>query len=150
MDLDSKKTDNNGGGDDESGGFFDCNICLEMVLFMISIEPAPMLEDKEKWFVRFSCFDIFSSDFNFVFVFAFFVFIYIFNNVSCFKSLVFRDFIAKCLTKDPRITPTASELLKTLGAKMNDEYGDTGPSKPQVPNGLEVLLRMAHGCTIAL
>lgn len=30
MDLDSKKTDNNGGGDDESGGFFDCNICLEM------------------------------------------------------------------------------------------------------------------------
>ncbi|CAH1416043.1 unnamed protein product [Lactuca virosa] len=30
MDLDSKKTDNNGGDDDESGGFFDCNICLEM------------------------------------------------------------------------------------------------------------------------
>ncbi|KAI3498567.1 hypothetical protein L1887_34343 [Cichorium endivia] len=30
MDLDSQKTDNNGGGDDESGGFFDCNICLEM------------------------------------------------------------------------------------------------------------------------
>ncbi|KAK9065412.1 hypothetical protein SSX86_016795 [Deinandra increscens subsp. villosa] len=34
MDLDSKKTENDGGGDgeddDESGGFFDCNICLEM------------------------------------------------------------------------------------------------------------------------
>lgn len=32
MDLDSKKTDKDGGGDDddESGGFFDCNICLEM------------------------------------------------------------------------------------------------------------------------
>ncbi|KAM0010341.1 putative transcription factor C2H2 family [Helianthus debilis subsp. tardiflorus] len=31
MDLDPKKTDNDGGGEeDESGGFFDCNICLEM------------------------------------------------------------------------------------------------------------------------
>nr|XP_043623691.1 uncharacterized protein LOC122595404 [Erigeron canadensis]XP_043623692.1 uncharacterized protein LOC122595404 [Erigeron canadensis] len=31
MDLDSKKVDNDGGGEeDESGGFFDCNICLEM------------------------------------------------------------------------------------------------------------------------
>ncbi|XP_071706443.1 uncharacterized protein [Rutidosis leptorrhynchoides] len=31
MDLDSKKTEEGGGGDeDESGGFFDCNICLEM------------------------------------------------------------------------------------------------------------------------
>lgn len=34
MDLDSKKKDENGGGGDEdddgSGGFFDCNICLEM------------------------------------------------------------------------------------------------------------------------
>uniref|UniRef100_A0A7N0TRZ3 non-specific serine/threonine protein kinase n=1 Tax=Kalanchoe fedtschenkoi TaxID=63787 RepID=A0A7N0TRZ3_KALFE len=46
------------------------------VLFMISIEPAPMLEDKEKW------------------------------------SLVFHDFVAKCLTKDPRLRPTASEMLK--------------------------------------
>lgn len=46
------------------------------VLFMISSEPAPMLEDKEKW------------------------------------SLVFHDFIAKCLTKDPRVRPTASEMLK--------------------------------------
>ncbi|XP_051117644.1 serine/threonine-protein kinase 1-like [Andrographis paniculata] len=46
------------------------------VLFMISIEPAPMLEDKEKW------------------------------------SLVFHDFIAKCLTKDPRLRPTAAEMLK--------------------------------------
>ncbi|CAH1431471.1 unnamed protein product [Lactuca virosa] len=120
------------------------NVHPMRVLFMISIEPAPMLEDKEKW------------------------------------SLVFHDFIAKCLTKDPRIRPTASELLKhkfiekcksgasamlpklekakinraamaleaehvasetipgygTLGAKMNEEYGDTVPSKPhQVPNG---------------
>ncbi|XP_019164855.1 PREDICTED: serine/threonine-protein kinase 3-like [Ipomoea nil] len=46
------------------------------VLFMISIEPAPMLEDKENW------------------------------------SLVFHDFIAKCLTKDPRLRPTAAEMLK--------------------------------------
>nr|GEW95688.1 serine/threonine-protein kinase dst1 isoform X1 [Tanacetum cinerariifolium] len=52
------------------------NVHPMRVLFMISIEPAPMLEDKEKW------------------------------------SLVFHDFIAKCLTKDPRIRPTASELLK--------------------------------------
>ncbi|WOL07776.1 hypothetical protein Cni_G16524 [Canna indica] len=46
------------------------------VLFMISSEPAPMLEDKEKW------------------------------------SLLFHDFIAKCLTKDPRLRPTATEMLK--------------------------------------
>ncbi|XVE91630.1 hypothetical protein REPUB_Repub01dG0026800 [Reevesia pubescens] len=109
------------------------------VLFMISIEPAPMLEDKEKW------------------------------------SLVFHDFVAKSLTKDPRLRPTASEMLKhkfiekckcgasvmlpkiekakqirvvmaqqaqTLaptisavipleGSKLNEDYGDTVPSKPQ-------------------
>ncbi|KAF3972963.1 hypothetical protein CMV_003577 [Castanea mollissima] len=46
------------------------------VLFMISREPAPMLEDKEKW------------------------------------SLLFHDFVAKCLTKEPRLRPTASEMLK--------------------------------------
>ncbi|XP_072951482.1 serine/threonine-protein kinase 1 [Typha angustifolia] len=46
------------------------------VIFMISSEPAPMLEDKEKW------------------------------------SLLFHDFIAKCLTKDPRLRPTATEMLK--------------------------------------
>lgn len=120
------------------------NVHPMRVLFMISIEPAPMLEDKEKW------------------------------------SLVFHDFIAKCLTKDPRIRPTASELLKhkfiekcksgasamvpklekakinraamaleaehvsetipgygTLGPKVNEDFGDTVPSKPQqVPNGV--------------
>ncbi|XP_061355650.1 serine/threonine-protein kinase 1 isoform X2 [Gastrolobium bilobum] len=108
------------------------------VLFMISIEPAPMLEDKEKW------------------------------------SLYFHDFVAKCLTKEPRLRPTASEMLKhkffekwktgsaamlpklekarqmrasmalqvqtlapaalgdqsTLASKLNDEYGDTVPSRP--------------------
>jgi serine/threonine protein kinase len=110
------------------------------VLFMISIEPAPMLEDKEKW------------------------------------SLIFHDFIAKCLTKEPRLRPTAGEMLKhkfiekcktgastmlpkldkarqirasmsletqslasgtTIpgytpqgGQKMNDDYGDTIPSRP--------------------
>ncbi|KAI7750881.1 hypothetical protein M8C21_026665 [Ambrosia artemisiifolia] len=124
------------------------NVHPMRVLFMISIEPAPMLEDKEKW------------------------------------SLVFHDFIAKCLTKDPRIRPTASELLKhkfiekckigasamvpklekakqnraamaleaenapsetipgygTLGAKRNEDFGDTVPSKPpQVPNGAPVV-----------
>ncbi|EXB44860.1 Serine/threonine-protein kinase dst1 [Morus notabilis] len=109
------------------------------VLFMISIEPAPMLEDKEKW------------------------------------SLVFHDFVAKCLTKEPRLRPTASEMLKhkfiekckygpsamlpkiekarqyraslalqaqsvapavpgdgtLVASKVNDDYGDTVPSKPQ-------------------
>ncbi|ESQ28328.1 hypothetical protein EUTSA_v10018124mg [Eutrema salsugineum] len=106
------------------------------VLFMISIEPAPMLEDKEKW------------------------------------SLVFHDFVAKCLTKEPRLRPTADEMLKhkfvqrcktgasamspkieksrqirasmalqaqnapssedtsTLGPKSSDEIGITVPSKP--------------------
>ncbi|XP_074309625.1 serine/threonine-protein kinase 1-like [Silene latifolia] len=108
------------------------------VLFMISIEPAPMLEDKEKW------------------------------------SLIFHDFVAKCLTKEPRLRPTASEMVKhkfterckagassmlakiekarqiresmalqaeslhdgTLlagemeGLKVNQDYGDTVPSKP--------------------
>ncbi|KAG9140134.1 hypothetical protein Leryth_015747 [Lithospermum erythrorhizon] len=60
------------------------------VLFMISSEPAPMLEDKEKW------------------------------------SLVFHDFVAKCLTKDPRLRPTAAEMLKIL---FSDEIGGTVPSK---------------------
>ncbi|KAI4964344.1 hypothetical protein ZWY2020_005905 [Hordeum vulgare] len=46
------------------------------VIFMISSEPAPMLEDKEKW------------------------------------SLLFHDFIAKCLTKDARLRPAAIEMLK--------------------------------------
>ncbi|AEE34897.1 putative protein kinase STE-STE20-Pl family [Arabidopsis thaliana] len=108
------------------------------VLFMISIEPAPMLEDKEKW------------------------------------SLVFHDFVAKCLTKEPRLRPTAAEMLKhkfvercktgasamspkieksrqiratmalqaqsvvapsledtsTLGPKSSEELGITVPSKP--------------------
>ncbi|RYR68577.1 hypothetical protein Ahy_A03g015061 [Arachis hypogaea] len=49
------------------------------VLFMISIEPAPMLEDKEKWFVS-----------------------------------IFHDFVAKCLTKEPRLRPTESEMLKVF------------------------------------
>lgn len=52
------------------------NVHPMRVLFMISGEPAPMLEDKEKW------------------------------------SLVFHDFIAKCLTKEPRLRPTATEMLK--------------------------------------
>nr|GLL43535.1 serine/threonine-protein kinase 4-like [Ipomoea trifida] len=67
------------------------------VLFMISIEPAPMLEDKEKW------------------------------------SLLFHDFVAMCLTKDPRLRPTAAELLKLGGGpKVNETFGDT------VPAGLKV------------
>lgn len=43
---------------------------------MISREPAPMLEDKEKW------------------------------------SLLFHDWVAKCLSKDPRVRPTAQSLLQ--------------------------------------
>ncbi|KAL5553605.1 hypothetical protein UlMin_041006 [Ulmus minor] len=58
------------------------------VLFMISIEPAPMLEDKEKW------------------------------------SLLFHDFVAKSLTKEPRVRPTASEMLKHKFI----EKGKCGPS----------------------
>ncbi|KAL3631251.1 hypothetical protein CASFOL_024235 [Castilleja foliolosa] len=46
------------------------------VLFMISIEPSPMLQEREKW------------------------------------SLVFHDFVASCLAKDPRARPTATEMLK--------------------------------------
>ncbi|GFQ05293.1 serine/threonine-protein kinase dst1 [Phtheirospermum japonicum] len=46
------------------------------VLFMISIEPSPMLQEREKW------------------------------------SLVFHDFVASCLAKDPRARPTAAEMLK--------------------------------------
>ncbi|GMI99858.1 hypothetical protein like AT1G69220 [Hibiscus trionum] len=109
------------------------------VIFMISREPAPMLEDKEKW------------------------------------SLVFHDFVAKSLTKDPRLRPTASEMLKhkfiekcksgasvmlpkiekarkiraamvqeeqtlapaisglnpVVGSNSIDDYGDTVPSRPQ-------------------
>ncbi|XP_077211283.1 protein kinase superfamily protein isoform X2 [Tasmannia lanceolata] len=123
------------------------------VLFMISIEPAPMLEDKEKW------------------------------------SLVFHDFVAKCLTKEPRLRPTAPEMLKhkfiekckygasamlqkiekakqirvamaaqahnrvdpledSKSPNLNENYGDTVPSKPQkilvheVPNEL-------HAATIS-
>ncbi|PIA63115.1 hypothetical protein AQUCO_00200856v1 [Aquilegia coerulea] len=118
------------------------------VLFMISIEPAPMLEDKEKW------------------------------------SLLFHDFVAKCLTKEPRLRPIATEMLKHkfiekckwgasamlpkiekarqmraladaqaqnqvpgtnfLGvveeAKLTEEYGDTVPAKPLTDeNSNEVL-----------
>ncbi|KAK2967791.1 hypothetical protein RJ640_008011 [Escallonia rubra] len=127
------------------------------VLFMISIEPAPMLEDKEKW------------------------------------SLLFHDFIAKCLTKEPRLRPTATEMLKhkfiekckngasamlpkiekakqikasialeeeniasgiTLqgdglpgGPKLNEDYGDTLPSRPhnfglQFPGGVSTVRGM--------
>eukprot|EP00850_Spirogloea_muscicola_P013131 SM000087S23413 [mRNA] locus=s87:511463:518028:- [translate_table: standard] len=52
------------------------NVHPMRVIFMISREPAPMLEDKEKW------------------------------------SLVFHDYIAKCLAKEPRLRPNASALLE--------------------------------------
>lgn len=51
------------------------NVHPMRVLFMISREPSPMLEDKERW------------------------------------SLIFHDFVAKCLTKEPRLRPTASSML---------------------------------------
>ncbi|XP_050375393.1 serine/threonine-protein kinase 1 isoform X2 [Argentina anserina] len=127
------------------------------VLFMISLEPAPMLEDKEKW------------------------------------SLVFHDFVAKCLTKEPRLRPTAAEMLKhkfiekckcgpsamvpriekarqirtsmalqaqndapdeledgTLEApKVNEDYGDTVPSRPlganEVPTGSTMMKQHLAG-----
>ncbi|KAK9115998.1 hypothetical protein Sjap_014945 [Stephania japonica] len=105
------------------------------VLFMISSEPAPMLEDKEIW------------------------------------SLIFHDFVAKCLTKEPRLRPSATEMLKHkfiekckwgassmlpkiekarhirasiaaqaqvhslsrdgLTSKVNEDFGETMPSRPQ-------------------
>ncbi|KAL5100058.1 hypothetical protein RYX36_004385 [Vicia faba] len=124
------------------------------VLFMISIEPAPMLEDKEKW------------------------------------SLYFHDFVAKCLTKEPRLRPAASEMLKhkffekwkigsavmytklekarqvrasmalqvqslapaaageqepMLASILNDEYGDTLPSRPQSISVDEAAYISSHG-----
>lgn len=126
------------------------------VLFMISIEPAPMLEDKEKW------------------------------------SLYFHDFVAKCLTKEPRLRPAASEMLKhkffekwkvgsaamfpklekarqvrasmalqvqtlapaaagdqepMIASILNDEYGDTVPSRPQNMGAEEAAYISSHGTT---
>eukprot|EP00249_Psilotum_nudum_P019534 c27300_g1_i1 orf=261-3173(+) len=52
------------------------NVHPMRVLFMISREPAPMLEDKEKW------------------------------------SLIFHDFVASCLTKEPRLRPSATYMLQ--------------------------------------
>ncbi|KAK4357986.1 hypothetical protein RND71_023596 [Anisodus tanguticus] len=94
-------------------------------------------------------------------------------SVTFDRTLVFHDFVAKCLTKDPRLRPTASEMLKHKfiekfkagasvmmpkiekakqirasmalevqniasetpdvmeGPKVNDEFGDTVPSKPK-------------------
>ncbi|WZZ68449.1 hypothetical protein YC2023_079819 [Brassica napus] len=67
---------------------------FELVLFMISIEPAPMLEDKEKWYV-----------FNLLRIVTLVL-------ATLCRSLVFHDFVAKCLTKEPRLRPTADEMLK--------------------------------------
>ncbi|GJM96658.1 hypothetical protein PR202_ga13520 [Eleusine coracana subsp. coracana] len=52
------------------------------VIFMISSEPAPMLRGQGE------------------------------VSRSIKRSLLFHDFIAKCLTKDPRLRPAASEMLK--------------------------------------
>ncbi|XP_020583817.1 serine/threonine-protein kinase dst1 [Phalaenopsis equestris] len=75
------------------------------VLFMISREPAPMLEDKEKW------------------------------------SLLFHDFIAKCLTKDPRLRPPATEMLKHKFI----ERGHWGASKmlPMIKRARQIRSAMA-------
>ncbi|GFZ10925.1 protein kinase superfamily protein [Actinidia rufa] len=60
------------------------------------------------------------------------------------RSLVFHDFIAKCLTKEPRLRPTASEMLKAMGGpQVNEDYGETLPSRPrdgfQVSNGVPAI-----------
>lgn len=73
---------------------------------MISIEPAPMLEDKEKW------------------------------------SLVFHDFIAKCLTKDPRVRPTASDMLKHKFIEKS-KYGASA-MLPKIEKAKQVRAQLAQ------
>eukprot|EP00252_Welwitschia_mirabilis_P020642 TRINITY_DN5098_c0_g1_i1.p1 TRINITY_DN5098_c0_g1~~TRINITY_DN5098_c0_g1_i1.p1 ORF type:complete len:845 (-),score=180.37 TRINITY_DN5098_c0_g1_i1:386-2920(-) len=75
------------------------------VLFMISSEPAPMLEDKEKW------------------------------------SLVFHDFVAKCLTKEPQKRPTATEMLRH---KFIEKCKVTATSMlPKIEKAKQIKLDMA-------
>ncbi|XP_039040639.1 serine/threonine-protein kinase 3-like [Hibiscus syriacus] len=81
------------------------------VLFMISIEPAPMLEDKEKW------------------------------------SLVFHDFVAKSLTKDASLRPTASEMMKHKFI----EKCKCGASVmlPKIENAKQIRAAMEHAQALA-
>ncbi|KAL3677516.1 hypothetical protein R1sor_027464 [Riccia sorocarpa] len=81
------------------------NVHPMRVLFMISREPAPMLEDKEKW------------------------------------SLVFHDFVAKCLTKEPRLRPTATSMLQH---KFIDKCKGTAMSMlPKIEQARAVKVEMA-------
>lgn len=81
------------------------NVHPMRVLFMISREPAPMLEDKERW------------------------------------SLIFHDYVAKCLTKEPRLRPTASALLSH---KFIEKCKGTASSMlPQIEKARRVRAEMA-------
>lgn len=81
------------------------NVHPMRVLFMISREPAPMLEDKERW------------------------------------SLVFHDYVAKCLTKEPRLRPTASALLSH---KFIEKCKGTASSMlPQIEKARRIRAEMA-------
>ncbi|KAG5532731.1 hypothetical protein RHGRI_027139 [Rhododendron griersonianum] len=186
------------------------------VLFMISIEPAPMLEDKEKW-AKSTCLavryclivvgipvtnestlqkqnfpsvnvpKVSDSVHGIVYRIPTLTSIIHIQLMLVALSLVFHDFIAKCLTKEPRPRPTASELLKHKfiercksgpsvmllkiekakqsrasmaleaqnipsgtfipgntalgGPKVNEDYGDTVPSRPH--DGLQGTLKQS-------
>nr|XP_025687837.1 serine/threonine-protein kinase 25 isoform X2 [Arachis hypogaea] len=68
------------------------------------------------------------------------------SSVHPMRVSIFHDFVAKCLTKEPRLRPTESEMLKGINgflaptpledepmvtSMLNDEYGDTVPSGHQ-------------------
>lgn len=81
------------------------NVHPMRVLFMISRDPAPMLEDKERW------------------------------------SLIFHDYVAKCLTKEPRLRPTASTLLSH---KFIEKCKGTASSMlPQIERARRIRAEMA-------
>ncbi|KAJ7515528.1 hypothetical protein O6H91_22G016800 [Diphasiastrum complanatum] len=80
------------------------NVHPMRVLFMISREPAPMLEDKEKW------------------------------------SLIFHDFVAKCLTKEPRSRPTATAMLQHKFIEKCK--GTAGAMLPKIEKARAVRLEM--------
>ncbi|GER43811.1 protein kinase superfamily protein [Striga asiatica] len=92
------------------------------VLFMISIEPAPMLQEREKWTYLSSRNQSYcgSKDFmhptitkTWIGVSKQYNLIMLeLSEVLVKRSLLFHDFVANCLAKDPRVRPTAAEMLR--------------------------------------